>query len=1385
MRKLYISFVSAFLFILILNNKVTAQCSQNFDGVVAPALPAGWTTDVTGIGIPFTTSTVNPFSAPNAAFGPETSNVGVTNLYSDLIPISSPTATVSFRNSFNLENIFDGMVLEIAIGAGPYQDILAAGGSFVTGGYNGTLSVNFGNPLPGRQAWTGLSGGTSGAPAYITTTVNLPAAANGQNIRLRWRVGSDNSFMNTGLPGARIDNITFTGCTVPVVPCAENFDGVTVPNLPGGWIATTAVDCATSNPWATVISPFDSAPNSAFVSDPSCVSDERLDSRPFVIISNTAQLIFRRNIDLESGFDGLVLEVSVNGGPFQDIITAGGTFVNGGYNGSISVSFSNPIAGRQAWTGNSAGWQTTTIDLPASMNGQTIVLRWRRGSDSSVSDVGAAIDNISITGSDCAGGCAGIPVAGTISGPATTCTGNPVNLTLNGYTALPGITIQWKSSTVPGGPYTNIPGATNPVYNFNATPGNKYFIATVTCTNGGASANTPEFALVVGTPVHSAVSSTVTTACSPGAATVTGTVTGGVLQGVAVLGTSGAINLAIPDNNTTGVNTTIVLPATTFTNAADLRIRINARHSWVGDLKFTLTSPCGTTFLFDRPGVPASGFGNSSNLGTTNATTPPPAVYTFDLAGATVIPETSVPAGFIAAGTYLPSDIGGAAHNWAGLTFPCSGAGNWTLNISDNAGGDTGALIDWQILGPSVYTHTLAGGPGTITQDPSTGPGNSTANFTLTNVPFGTHTYVLTSTDGIGCSVSSNVSVTIKQTPVITFAPPAATICNGAIQQITASVVPPITQTFAQIGTTQVPGGQPGNTSGPGSPYPSTISVSGLPTSGPVVRSVKLGNINHTFPDDIDVVLVSPAGTPVILMSDAGGGVDAVGADYVLDDAAAALLADNALSPSGTYRPTNYGTPDAFVAPGPGSVSQANPTLSSFGAGNHNGTWSLYIVDDVGGDIGYVGNWSITFDIPPTVIFSPITGLYTNPAATIPYTGTPINVVYAKPATTTVYTATSTVNGCTGSNTITITVNQPPAITVQPAPATQNVCPGFNVSYSVTATGTGLTYQWRRNAVNLTDGGSYSGTTTSTLNITNVTAANSGTYTVVVSGTCAPPATSNGAVLNVATTPVISAHPANTVKCVGQTATFTVGTTGSVPAPNIFQWQVSTNGGVSWTNLTTGGSYTATLTVANVTLAMNNNQYRVIVTNFCGQTITSNAAVLTVTNPNVTAAPLSKICLSDTLVTLVGTPVGGTWSGIGVSGFNFVPSATAVGTYTLTYTYTDPLGCVSSATTIAKVEDCPERIRLLRDDAVILYPNPNNGQFNIRMNSTLYNFLGMRVYTTGGQLLMVKDWGGLVYGRVLPVDLTHLPSGTYMVKLYYDDGVRSSERTFPVIIGRD
>src|SRR6185436_17615521 len=102
------------------------------------------------------------------------------------IAISTAIAQLSFRNNYNLESSFDGGVLEISIDNAAFADIITAGGSFVTGGYNQTMSTSFSSPIGGRQAWSANSGG------YITTTVNLPASAAGKNIRLRWRLGTDN-----------------------------------------------------------------------------------------------------------------------------------------------------------------------------------------------------------------------------------------------------------------------------------------------------------------------------------------------------------------------------------------------------------------------------------------------------------------------------------------------------------------------------------------------------------------------------------------------------------------------------------------------------------------------------------------------------------------------------------------------------------------------------------------------------------------------------------------------------------------------------------------------------------------------------------------------------------------------------------------------------------------------------------------------------------------------------------------------------------------------------------------------------------------------------------------------------------------------------------------
>jgi subtilisin-like proprotein convertase family protein len=172
--------------------------------------------------------------------------------------------------------------------------------------------------------------------------------------------------------------------------------------------------------------------------------------------------------------------------------------------------------------------------------------------------------------------------------------------------------------------------------------------------------------------------------------------------------------------------------------------------------------------------------------------------------------------------------------------------------------------------------------------------------------------------------------------------------------------------------------------SGPANPYPSTIAVSGL--TGTITDiSVAINGYEHTWPDDVDVLLVGPAGSgaqSVVLMSDVGGSTDITGVNLVIQDGAPAMPDSTELT-SGTYGPTNYGVGDAFAAPAPAGPHGA--TFASLGliggpASAANGTWSLYVVDDLTGDSGaFAGGWSITFTTsapttPPVFSYTPPPG---------------------------------------------------------------------------------------------------------------------------------------------------------------------------------------------------------------------------------------------------------------------------------------------------------------------------------------------------------------------------------------------------------------------------
>ncbi len=174
------------------------------------------------------------------------------------------------------------------------------------------------------------------------------------------------------------------------------------------------------------------------------------------------------------------------------------------------------------------------------------------------------------------------------------------------------------------------------------------------------------------------------------------------------------------------------------------------------------------------------------------------------------------------------------------------------------------------------------------------------------------------------------------------------------------------------------------NAVGAATPSPSNIVVTGGPAAIDVV-SVSLNNMSHTWQSDVDVLLVAPNGESIVLMSDAGGGNAFTNQTYVIADFGSSLMAEFAVNLGGSYRPTNFGAGDLFTGftgvVGNSAPAGTNTFASVFAGDNANGTWALYVQDDVGGDAGSIQGWSITFAAAASGCTAPTACNY-DPAAT-------------------------------------------------------------------------------------------------------------------------------------------------------------------------------------------------------------------------------------------------------------------------------------------------------------------------------------------------------------------------------------------------------------------
>jgi hypothetical protein len=137
----------------------------------------------------------------------------------------------------------------------------------------------------------------------------------------------------------------------------------------------------------------------------------------------------------------------------------------------------------------------------------------------------------------------------------------------------------------------------------------------------------------------------------------------------------------------------------------------------------------------------------------------------------------------------------------------------------------------------------------------------------------------------------------------------------------------------------EIPANSSSQSSGNASPYPSTVSVSGL--TGTVQQVVlRLSGFSHAHPSDVSMVLVGPTGQSFAFMDQLGGSTGVTNLTLVFDDAAP--NAPGGVLTTGAYRP------------GPSTFA------SVFGGTNPNGNWSLYVVDATTGNIGSVsGGWTL------------------------------------------------------------------------------------------------------------------------------------------------------------------------------------------------------------------------------------------------------------------------------------------------------------------------------------------------------------------------------------------------------------------------------------------
>jgi hypothetical protein len=335
-----------------------------------------------------------------------------------------------------------------------------------------------------------------------------------------------------------------------------------------------------------------------------------------------------------------------------------------------------------------------------------------------------------------------------------------------------------------------------------------------------------------------------------------------------------------------------------------------------------------------------------------------------------------------------------------------------------------------------------------------------------------------------------------------------------------------------------------------------------------------------------------------------------------------------------------------------------------------------------------------------------------------------------------------------------------PAITTQPAAVTS--CAGTAVNFSVTATGTNLTYQWRKGTTNI------SGATSSTYSIAAAVAGDAGDYNVVISNGCGT-VTSGNATLTVTAAPTISAQPVATTVCAGSAANFSVTATGT--GTLTYQWRKD--------GTDIAGANSATYSIPATTAANAGNYTVRVSAGTCS--VTSNAAALTITPVTaITTQPAAvTTCLQQnatfTVVATGGAGLTYQWrkDGTNIAGATSASytvtniTAASAGNYSVVVTGpgTGLCGTVTSNNAALTVSGPCTSIPNVDADItnVVLMPSLVNHNTTLRVNAGRAMSISWNIVDMSGKVVMTFTRQVLAGQNDIQLRLSQLGAGTYQL----------------------